>query len=177
MNNNRIGYELRKLRKKMKITQSELCKGICHQSMLSKIEKGETYTSAPILFNLSQKLHVDMEYFFVDSKFENYDYIKETINTIRLAIGNKDYETVKELVILEEKNPDFQAHVVLKQFLLWHKGIVLHYVDKNPSLAIRELEKALILSKPMSKIFYMYSDREFEIINTLSVIHSEINEH
>ncbi|TCI99593.1 helix-turn-helix domain-containing protein, partial [Cytobacillus praedii] len=177
MNENRIGYELKKLREKMKITQSQLCEGICHQSMLSKIEKGETYPSAPILYKISQKLHVDMEYFFVNSQFKNSDYIKETINTIRSAIKNKDYKTVKELVLLEEKNPDFQNIIELRQFLLWHKGIVLYYVDNNPSSAIMLLEKALLLNKPASEIFQLYSEREFEILNTLAVIYSEINNH
>ncbi|MFC0417370.1 helix-turn-helix domain-containing protein [Cytobacillus solani] len=177
MYDNRIGYELKKLREKMRITQSQLCEGICHQSMLSKIEKGETYPSAPILYKLSQRLNVDMEYFFVDANLKNFEYIKETINTIRKEIRNKNYETVKELVLLEESNPDFQNFVELKQFLWWHKGIVLYYVDNNPSLAIKELENALLLSRPISEIYHMYSDREFEIINTLAVIYSEINDH
>ncbi|MBP2241571.1 transcriptional regulator with XRE-family HTH domain [Cytobacillus eiseniae] len=89
MNGNLIGLELRRLREDYGLTQAQLCEGICHQSMLSKIEKGETYPSAPILYKITQKLDVDMEYFFVSSTIENYDYIKEAINIIRREVRKK----------------------------------------------------------------------------------------
>ncbi|MBP2242455.1 transcriptional regulator with XRE-family HTH domain [Cytobacillus eiseniae] len=177
MYENLIGVELKKLRLEKGITQAQLCEGICHQSMLSKIEKGETYPSAPILYKLSQKLHVDMEYFFVHAHMENYEYVKETFNTIRQAVQKKDYLTVKELVLLEEKNPTFNRFDELKQFLLWHKGIALYYVDNDPSAAIEILNLALKLNNSLPENINLYSEREFEIVNTLAVIYSEINKH
>jgi transcriptional regulator with XRE-family HTH domain len=143
--------------------------------MLSRIEKGETYPSAFILFKICKKLDIDMEYFFVSARIENFEYVKETIKTIRQAVQNKDYALVKELVTLEERNPTFYKNNDLTQFLLWHKGIVLYYVDKDANSAIKFLEKAIGFNKLISKKIQFFSEREFEIINTLAVIYSEIN--
>ena len=64
MCSNVVGKEIRRLRRSLGLTQKELCKNICDQSMLSKIEKGETFPSANILYQLSVRLKVSMEYFF-----------------------------------------------------------------------------------------------------------------
>lgn len=66
MYSNVVGMEIRRLRKSMGLTQADLCNNICDQSMLSKIEKGETFPSANILYQLSLRLDVKMEHFFLN---------------------------------------------------------------------------------------------------------------
>ncbi|MBP2241572.1 tetratricopeptide (TPR) repeat protein [Cytobacillus eiseniae] len=84
---------------------------------------------------------------------------------------------VKEIIEFEEKNHTFDKSIELRQFVLWNKGISLYYVDNDSALAIKILKEALSLNSSISKIVHNYSEREFEILNTLAVIYSEINEN
>ncbi len=52
------GIIIKELRIK-NISQSELCKGICSQSQISKIEKRIMYPFSILLYQLAEKLGID----------------------------------------------------------------------------------------------------------------------
>ncbi|HFR3160296.1 TPA: helix-turn-helix domain-containing protein, partial [Streptococcus suis] len=51
-------------RKELGFTQKELAEGICEQSLISRVEKLGVAPTSDILFALSQRLQVSMDYFF-----------------------------------------------------------------------------------------------------------------
>ncbi len=57
-----LASRLRSRRLELKLSQSELAKGICKQGQISRIEKGKYNPGSDILYKLSQKLNVPMEY-------------------------------------------------------------------------------------------------------------------
>ncbi len=59
-----IAKRVQRLRKDAAMTQMELSRGICTQAQISNIEKGHLNPSSLTLFQISQKLNVDMNYFF-----------------------------------------------------------------------------------------------------------------
>ncbi|WP_238141168.1 helix-turn-helix domain-containing protein, partial [Streptococcus suis] len=54
-------------RKELGFTQKELAEGICEQSLISRVEKLGVAPTSDILFALSQRLQVSMDYFFDES--------------------------------------------------------------------------------------------------------------
>ncbi len=52
-------------RKELGFTQKELAEGICEQSLISRVEKLGVAPTSDILFALSQRLQVSMDYFLM----------------------------------------------------------------------------------------------------------------
>lgn len=46
------------------MSQKELASGICKQGQISRIENGEYTPGSKLLYDLSRKLKVSMDYFF-----------------------------------------------------------------------------------------------------------------
>ncbi|WP_400243119.1 helix-turn-helix domain-containing protein [Niallia sp. JL1B1071] len=168
---NKVGQEIRRLRKSLSITQASLSEDICDQSMISKIEKGETYPSASILYQLSKKLDVEMEHFFRFSKIPKPDYVHHFYQLLRKAVQKNDYKNVEKLITKEEHHPVFKQPE-LQQVILWHKGMVSYYVYQNFQHAVDLLNQSLAISRKSYENFLL-SERELEIINTLAVVHAE----
>ena len=61
---NILGEKFKLQRKKLGLSQKSLAEGICEQSQISKIERGHFIPSADLLFKLSQRLEVPLDYFF-----------------------------------------------------------------------------------------------------------------
>lgn len=61
---NTIGQSIKSLRKLAGLSQEELSKAICSQAQLSKMENKNEIPSSMVLYKLSRKLGVDMNYFF-----------------------------------------------------------------------------------------------------------------
>ncbi|WP_035462146.1 tetratricopeptide repeat protein [Alicyclobacillus macrosporangiidus] len=57
-----IGTRIRELRRLKKLTQEEVCRGICDRSLLSKIENGATVPSVSLLEQLSKRLGVELSF-------------------------------------------------------------------------------------------------------------------
>ena len=77
---NAIGNKLKQLRKQRGFTQKELANGICTQAMISNFEKGDSSPSSLVLFQLAERLQVDINDFFANNS------IKEENNTSTLNI-------------------------------------------------------------------------------------------
>ncbi|HEW1576448.1 TPA: helix-turn-helix transcriptional regulator, partial [Streptococcus pneumoniae] len=61
---NTLAEKFRLKRKELRLSQQTLTEGICEQSQISKIERGHFIPSADLLFKLSQRLEVPLDYFF-----------------------------------------------------------------------------------------------------------------
>ncbi|MFA9560383.1 helix-turn-helix domain-containing protein [Evansella sp. AB-rgal1] len=88
--------------------------------MISRIEKGETIPTAPLLYLIAKRLGVDTNYFFSNnnSSSPKIDYLSETIQQIRNLISQKKFKEALVSIKLEQKNPLFRKRE-LQQFLLW----------------------------------------------------------
>lgn len=63
---NLLSEKFKLKRKELGISQQSLADGICEQSQISKIERGNFIPSADLLYKLSQRLEVTLDYFFND---------------------------------------------------------------------------------------------------------------
>lgn len=80
-----LASRIKNRRKELKMSQKELAEGICKQGQISRLENGEYIPGSVLLYELSRKLKVSMDYFFLMSKFQ----VKVTNSTISKVI--KDF--------------------------------------------------------------------------------------
>lgn len=148
-----LASRLKERRKALKMSQKELARGICKQGQISRIENGEYTPGSELLYALSRKLRVSMDYFFDEqvqdekNELENFRLVAENF------ISQRDYSSLKYLYNLESKS---SSHLSLsdKMYLEWIQTLVLFYCDNNKLEAVSKLEK-LIKEKNISEINYL----------------------
>ncbi|RFU67109.1 XRE family transcriptional regulator [Peribacillus saganii] len=165
-----IGQKIKELRKQMGLSQGELADGICTQAQISKIEKGDVFPYATTLYLISQRLGVDVNYFFDIGMTPRLDYIQEVENQLRLARHKLDFDTIRQIIKAEEKNPLFTQNKKNYQLLLWHKGIYEYFKNKDLQTALTLIEEALSLTRQSEKI---YSERELDVMVSKAVFYVE----
>lgn len=102
---NTFAEKFRLKRKELRLSQQTLAEGICEQSQISKIERGHFIPSADLLFKLSQRLEVPLDYFFneqieIKSNLSNFKQLAPLL----ILVGNAgakflDREQVKNYYI------------------------------------------------------------------------------
>lgn len=148
-----LASRLKERRKALKISQKELAEGICKQGQISRIENGEYTPGSELLYALSRKLRVSMDYFFDEqvqdekNELENFRLVAENF------ISQRDYSSLKYLYNLESKS---SSHLSLsdKMYLEWIQTLVLFYCDNNKLEAVSKLEN-LIKERNISEINYL----------------------
>ncbi len=148
-----LASRLKERRKALKMSQKELAEGICKQGQISRIENGEYTPGSELLYALSRKLRVSMDYFFDEqvqdekNELENFRLVAENF------ISQRDYSSLKYLYNLESKS---SSHLSLsdKMYLEWIQTLVLFYCDNNKLEAVSKLKK-LIKEKNISEINYL----------------------
>lgn len=148
-----LASRLKERRKALKMSQKELAEGICKQGQISRIENGEYTPGSELLYALSRKLRVSMDYFFDEqvqdekNELENFRLVAENF------ISQRDYSSLKYLYNLESKS---SSHLSLsdKMYLEWIQTLVLFYCDNNKLEAVSKLEN-LIKERNISEINYL----------------------
>ena len=148
-----LASRLKERRKALKMSQKELAEGICKQGQISRIENGEYTPGSELLYALSRKLRVSMDYFFDEqvqdekNELENFRLVAENF------ISQRDYSSLKYLYNLESKS---SSHLSLsdKMYLEWIQTLVLFYCDDNKLEAVSKLEK-LLKERNISEINYL----------------------
>lgn len=148
-----LASRLKERRKALKLSQKELAEGGCKQGQISRIENGEYTPGSELLYALSRKLRVSMDYFFDEqvqdekNELENFRLVAENF------ISQRDYSSLKYLYNLESKS---SSHLSLsdKMYLEWIQTLVLFYCDDNKFEAVSKLEK-LLKERNISEINYL----------------------
>ncbi|WP_454266261.1 helix-turn-helix domain-containing protein [Rossellomorea marisflavi] len=159
-----IGKKISELRKEANLTQGELARGTCTQSLISLIEKGETDPSAEVLFQIAKKLGVDVNYFFKIGSTSRLDYVNEVEKQLRRTRIFYQYNEMMEIVTSEEKNPMFYHDPRRLQLLSWHKSIYLAEEKKEYRKAIDVLREAIDLVPVKNRA---YTELEMEMMMSL----------
>ncbi|WP_152657968.1 helix-turn-helix domain-containing protein [Oceanobacillus sp. CFH 90083] len=145
-----IGSNVRKRRKELGLTQQDLASDICTQAQVSNIEKGALNPSSLVLFELSKKLLVDMNYFFESNPVKSNKYFNEIKTMINQLKAQRNYTSIK-YIVENELTVNINRYSSYEQrYLLWHKGIALYYLTNNFQESIEVLEKLLVEEKNVS---------------------------
>lgn len=167
---NEIGQAINSLRKMARLSQEELSRDICSQAQLSKIENKNENPSETVLYKLSKKLGVDMNYFFEITETQRLDYLKKVKELIEECKRERDYQRLRKILKAEMLKPIFQGSEK-QQYLLWHEAICIHYLEQDSDNAIHLLHHALTLSAHPQKRFYR--ETELEILNSMAIMRKD----
>ncbi|HFH9837056.1 TPA: helix-turn-helix domain-containing protein [Streptococcus suis] len=160
---NMLGEKFRLRRKELKLSQKALAEGICEQSQISKIERGSFMPSAELLYKLSKRLEVPLDYFF-NEQIEvqsNLSHFKQLSSKLLEDRNYDDLEYIYQLEVEKKSILSFED----KMYLEWSKAIIDFYKYNLTSQAISHLEKALASLSPTTIIY-------LKILNTLSNFYS-----
>ncbi|HFI0960593.1 TPA: helix-turn-helix domain-containing protein, partial [Streptococcus suis] len=86
-----LATRLRSRRLELNLSQAELAKGICEQGQISRIEKGKYNPGAELLYRLSLKLNVPMNYFFDESILKENSAIQNFKMLSNKLLVDRDY--------------------------------------------------------------------------------------
>ncbi|RPF53953.1 helix-turn-helix domain-containing protein [Aquisalibacillus elongatus] len=167
-----IGKRIYELRRYFKITQKELCDGICTQAYISKIENGSLAIAADILFLIAERLGVDINYFYDSTYNSRVDYSLEVELEARELVKQDDYFSLSELIKREEQTP-LMNNNKFKQFIMWHKSLCKRFIDKDYDSALELLDDALSLCNTSIK---SYSEREIQILINKANLYIDIDD-
>ncbi|MBG9586572.1 XRE family transcriptional regulator [Cytobacillus firmus] len=165
-----IGDKIKELRRIQRITQKELAEDICTQAQISKLENGEVIPCASTLFLISQKLGIDVNYFFNIGLTPRLDYVEEVARQLKIARRNFKYREMEEIVEMEERNPLFYQNQRYLQLLIWHKGICLYHVHSDFEHSLQTLDEALALTNEKFR-----TEQEMEILLSKGIVCFENN--
>lgn len=160
---NTLAEKFRLKRKELRLSQQTLAKGICEQSQISKIERGHFIPSADLLFKLSQRLEVPLDYFFneqieIKSNLSNFKQLSARL------LDDRNYDDLEYLYKIEVERSTFLT-LEDRTYLEWIKAIIDFYQYELQFEAISHLEN--ILSKVASTtLIYL------KVLNTLSNFYS-----
>lgn len=160
---NTLAEKFRLKRKELRLSQQALAEGICEQSQISKIERGHFIPSADLLFKLSQRLEVPLDYFFneqieIKSNLSNFKQLSARL------LDDRNYDDLEYLYKIEIERGSFLT-LEDRTYLEWVKSIIDFYQYNLQFDAISHLEN--ILSKVSSTtLIYL------KVLNTLSNFYS-----
>lgn len=179
-----IGEVIKQRRMELKLTQEELCEGICEPSTISRIESGKQIPVKSKLDALLQRLGLlgDRYYALVSKHELEISNLKAEIITHNIRKEPKiALKKLNELEEMIDENDHF-----LKQFILrtraalgyLHNGKVEQY---NFQEKIDLLYKAIYLTVPSFQInkisHHLYSVEEIKIINQIALSYSDIGQN
>ncbi|CAG9621193.1 helix-turn-helix domain-containing protein [Sutcliffiella rhizosphaerae] len=173
ISNKVLGEEIKRLRKQQLLSQKELADGICCQTTISSIEKGRALPSIDILYFISLRLNVTVDY-FLQHNYQSYQlYVSETMDGIEDLLKRKNYSEIYEITKLERKlrkNRDLGS--MFNQFIDWHyyrAAQLLGLISWKDSV---EQLTLLVQSKEINKVQY----QDLKIKNVLANVYSENGE-
>lgn len=169
-----FGERLKHIRQLKGITQSQLAENVCSQSMLSRIEKGETEATTYICISLADKLGIGLNELLFEGESPTDQGIKQIKEDLRNAARRSDYSLIKNIVKSQKNNSTFNSSIILKQFLKWHEAIYIYYLEKDLEGAKLIIEKALNYTNYSSK--KELSQQELGLLISLSIFYAEEGE-
>lgn len=98
-----LSDKLKSKRKEKGFSQKTLSEGICEQSQISKIERGNYMPAADLLYKLANRLQVPLDYFF-DEQIEITSNITPFKKLAEKLLEDRNYEDLEYLLNLEKKS-------------------------------------------------------------------------
>lgn len=165
-----IGSLIKSEREKHRVSQEELCFGICAVSTLSRIENNEQTPTMEKAVALLSRLGLEGSSYMSFISEEEYLFFVIRRDT-EAILAHREYMRAYEYVMAQKEY--LEKNKFRKQFLLAMDAIKQCYVDKKYETAIRTTEEALRITCPFfdktKKIRYLLTDMEVNVINLMAV--------
>ena len=154
-------------RKSLNMSQKKLAEGICTQTIISRLEKGEVTPSIDIFFKIIKKLNIptsEIEALFdIDTK--EYQPSNFKVKELVELLYKRDYKTLDFVLSSIDKNTLNSENIL---YFEWFQAITTYHIKNQLDFAIENL-KTLIEKVEVGCILYC------DICNTLGNFYSEKN--
>ena len=168
-----VGYSFGKILESLRIykglTLPQLAEGICSEEDMIQFEKEEKYPTIDQLYMIAMKLNVELNHFFDIASTGTYNYAIAVTELIKKYKRERDYNAINEIIKKEQGNPLFK-HTSFKQFLTWHEGICIYYLNDDKERSVALLYEALDLTNSERKEL---TEREIEILTSVAIIEKD----
>ena len=165
-----VGSIIKNEREKHKISQEELCFGICAVSTLSRIEHNEQTPTMEKAMALLNRLGLEGSRYLSFVSEDEHEFYRINCD-VEQMLALRKYKEAYEYVMEHKQYMD--KNKFRKQFLCGIKAIKLCYEDKQYETAITMTEEAIRYTCPhfekSKKIRYFLTDMEVNIINVMAV--------
>ena len=143
-----IGELIGALRKHEKLTQEDLCRGICSPSKLSRIESGDIAKTNPksleaLMERLGRSEALYLDALLTAREFENHRLEGEIQDALRL----QKYEAAAQKLSLLEAKPDYKTGIN-RQFILTAQALLLKADPNRRHTRLALLYQALGITCP-----------------------------
>ena len=165
-----VGSIIKNEREKHKISQEELCFGICAVSTLSRIEHNEQTPSMEKAMALLNRLGLEGSSYLSFVSEDEHEFYRISRDAEELVVQRR-YIQAYDYVMEHEKC--MNKNKFRRQFLCGIRAIKACFEDKQYETAIMMTEEAIRYTCPhfdkTKKIRYFLTDMEVNIINVMAV--------
>lgn len=165
-----VGSVIKNEREKHKISQEELCFGICAVSTLSRIEHNEQTPSMEKAMALLNRLGLEGSSYLSFVSEDEHEFYRISRDAEEMVVQRR-YVEAYDYVMKHEKC--MNKNKFRKQFLCGIRAIKTCFEDKQYETAIEMTEEAIRYTCPhfdkTKKIRYFLTDMEVNIINVMAV--------
>ena len=137
-----LTQKLKEIANEKGMTQSELAAGITPRDHLNKILNGKRNPSLELLYQLCNKLHVDIRILIEQCYYINFEETSDYIHQMKQCTTFGNYDHLEELVNTCATLPDFQ-YGIGKQAHTYQKGVVMLKKYKDVAQALLLFDEAL----------------------------------
>lgn len=164
-----IGNALLHYREKAKLSQLQLCEGICNEMTISRIETGDREFDSLISETLLERLGKTtnrFEFVLNDEDYECYQLREKIV----AAMNDREFEKVKEYIAKYRRDIP-TSHILHEQFLLFYEALVMKAENQSEKEIVNLLYKAIGLTRrdfrEQATRIRLYSGIEIKIIYEL----------
>ncbi len=179
-----IGELIKKRRLELKLTQEQLCEGICEPITISRLENGRQTPSMNKLRALLQRLDLpEDKYYALISKNEMQisDLQTEIISCNVLRDSQRGLIKIEELEELADPNDHLLQQFILRSKVLLGKRENGQIADYSFDEKLEMLLQAIRMSAPSFDIDAihegLYSIDEVKVINQIALVYSDLQQH
>ena len=138
-----LATRLKSKRLELGLSQKELAEGVCEQGQISRMEKGKYMPGSDLLYSLSKKMNVTMNYFFDDSVLGETSKLVQFKELVESFLVKREYDSLKYLYSLEI-DKWHRLSLSDQNYLEWIGAIVSFHCDNKREEAIIKLEQMLV---------------------------------
>lgn len=175
-----IGEYIRCQRKKLGLTQEQICDGICDATTLSRIENGRHTPSKAKINALLQRLGLpDERYYAIESKKDmEIEALKKEVVGCNITDRVKEgFEKIEQLEKLIDADDCLTKQFVLRSKVLLGKKSGLYSLQEQLDM----LSQAIYLTLPLFRLDeihrFLYTFDEVKIINQIALVYSDMGQH
>lgn len=166
INFQRLTQKLKEIASEKGMTQRELAAGITPRDHLNKILNGKRNPSLILLYQLCNKLHVDIKLLIEQCYYLNYEQTTKYIHEMKKCTTAGDYDRLEQLIDECSTLDDFQ-YGIAKQFHIYQRGIIQLKKYHNPTAALDYIEESLntfvIPDENGNKLSHIFTTEEIGI--------------